>query len=34
MNYGPDEEMLPVNEFVEKPIEPAKLVEKVKKILG
>ena len=34
MNYGPDEEMLPVNEFIEKPIEPAKLVEKVKKILG
>ena len=31
--YDKDDEMVPVDEFVEKPVEPAKLVEIVKKHL-
>jgi hypothetical protein len=31
--YEPDEEFLPVTEFIEKPLPPAKLVEKVGQML-
>jgi DNA-binding response OmpR family regulator len=34
MEYGRDSEVLPVDEFVEKPIAPAKLIAKVKNLLG
>jgi DNA-binding response OmpR family regulator len=33
MTFGKDAEMLPVNDFIEKPIVPAKLVEKILSIL-
>ncbi len=32
--YDKDGEMLPVNDFVSKPVYPAVLIEKVKKLLG
>ncbi len=32
--YGKDEDLVPVNEFFEKPIEPSVLVEKVKSLLS
>jgi DNA-binding response OmpR family regulator len=34
MEYGVDNAMIPVDDFVEKPISPAALVEKVAKLLG
>lgn len=34
MEYGPDNAMVPVDEFVEKPISPAALIEKVGELLG
>jgi CheY-like chemotaxis protein len=33
MRFGPDKEYLPVDAFLEKPIEPAKLLEQVRKHL-
>ena len=33
MKFGRDDEMVPVDEFVEKPIDPATLVTKVKELL-
>jgi CheY-like chemotaxis protein len=33
LRFGPDEDYLPVDDFVEKPLEPSKLVEKVQKLL-
>ena len=33
-DYDKDGEMLPVNDFVSKPVYPAVLIEKVKKLLG
>ena len=33
MRFGPDQEYLPVDAFLEKPIEPAKLLEQVRKHL-
>jgi CheY-like chemotaxis protein len=33
LRFGPDEDYLPVDDFVEKPLEPSELVEKVKKLL-
>lgn len=33
LQIGPDEEIVPVDEFVEKPIEPATLIEKVRWLL-
>jgi CheY-like chemotaxis protein len=33
MRFGPDQEYLPVDAFLEKPIEPAKLLEQVRKYL-
>ncbi len=32
--FGKDAEMVPVNEFLEKPIDPIKLLGKVKELLG
>lgn len=34
MKYGKDKELIPVNDFQEKPIEPAKLLAKVKELLS
>lgn len=34
LRFGPDEDYLPVDDFVEKPLEPSALVEKVKELLG
>jgi DNA-binding response OmpR family regulator len=34
MSFGRDDEMVPVDEFLEKPIEPAVLVAKVKDLLS
>jgi CheY-like chemotaxis protein len=34
LRFGPDEEYLPVDDFVEKPLEPSALVKKVEKLLG
>lgn len=34
MRYGKDDEMVPVDEFQEKPIEPAALLAKVSELLG
>jgi CheY-like chemotaxis protein len=34
LRFGPDEDYLPVDDFVEKPLEPSALVEKVGKLLG
>ena len=34
LRFGPDEDYLPVDDFVEKPLEPSELVEKVEKLLG
>ena len=34
LRFGPDEDYLPVDDFVEKPLEPSALVEKVEKLLG
>ena len=34
LRFGPDEDYLPVDDFVEKPLEPAALVEKVEKLLA
>ena len=34
IQYGKDDEMVPVNEFVEKPVDPKTLVAKVKKLLS
>lgn len=34
MSFGRDDEMVPVDEFEEKPIEPAVLVAKIKALLG
>jgi len=33
LQIGPDEEIVPVDEFVEKPVDPATLVEKVRWLL-
>ena len=33
MDFAKDKDMVPVNEFVEKPIEPEQLVKKVEKLL-
>ena len=33
LRFGPDQDYLPVDEFVEKPLEPGALVEKVEKLL-
>jgi DNA-binding response OmpR family regulator len=33
MKYGKDNELIPVNDFQEKPIEPSKLLAKVKELL-
>jgi CheY-like chemotaxis protein len=33
LRFGPDEDYLPVDDFVEKPLEPSELVEKVGKLL-
>jgi hypothetical protein len=33
LRFGPDEEYLPVDDFVEKPLEPSALVQKVEKLL-
>jgi CheY-like chemotaxis protein len=33
LRFGPDEDYLPVDDFVEKPLEPGDLVEKVGKLL-
>ena len=34
LRFGPDADYLPVDEFVEKPVQPAVLLEKVKKLLA
>jgi CheY-like chemotaxis protein len=34
LRFGPDEDYLPVDEFVDKPIDPDDLVKKVKTLLG
>ena len=34
LRFGPDDDYLPVDDFVEKPLEPSALVEKVEKLLG
>jgi len=34
LRFGPEEDYLPVDDFVEKPIEPASLVRKVEELLG
>jgi CheY-like chemotaxis protein len=34
LRFGPDEDYLPVNDFVEKPLEPGALVEKVQQLLA
>ena len=34
LRFGPDTNYLPVDEFVEKPVQPAALLEKVKKLLA
>jgi CheY-like chemotaxis protein len=34
LRFGPDDDYLPVDDFVEKPLEPGELVEKVEKLLG
>ena len=34
LRFGPDEDYLPVDDFVEKPIEPGTLVKKVEGLLG
>ncbi len=33
LRFGPDEDYLPVDDFVEKPLQPSALVEKVKELL-
>jgi hypothetical protein len=33
LRFGPDDEYLPVDDFVEKPLEPSDLLEKIKKLL-
>jgi DNA-binding response OmpR family regulator len=34
LRFGPDKEYLPVDAFIEKPIEPAELLKKVRKLLA
>jgi len=34
LRFAPDEDYLPVDDFVEKPLEPKALVQKVEKLLG
>ena len=34
LRFGPDEDYLPVDDFVEKPLEPGVLVEKVRELLS
>jgi len=34
LNYGRDDEMVPVNDFVEKPVKPATLLKKIDALLG
>jgi CheY-like chemotaxis protein len=34
LRFAPDEDYLPVDDFVEKPLEPRALVQKVEKLLG
>jgi len=34
LRFAPDEDYLPVDDFVEKPLEPSALVQKVEKLLG
>jgi CheY-like chemotaxis protein len=34
LRFGPDEAYLPVNDFVEKPIDPDVLLEKVQRLIG
>lgn len=34
MSYGRDEEMVPVNDFVEKPVKPATLIKKIEALLS
>jgi CheY-like chemotaxis protein len=34
LRFSPDEDYLPVDDFVEKPLEPSALVQKVEKLLG
>jgi two-component system alkaline phosphatase synthesis response regulator PhoP len=34
LRFGPDRDYLPVDDFVEKPVEPGILVQKVEKLLG
>lgn len=34
LRFGPDEDYLPVDDFVEKPIEPGELLEKVRSLTG
>jgi len=34
LRFGPDESYLPVDDFVEKPVDPEVLLEKVSKLLG
>ena len=34
LRFKPDEDYLPVDDFVEKPLEPSALVDKVQKLLG
>ena len=34
LRFGPDDDYLPVDDFVEKPLEPSALVKKVEKLLG
>ncbi len=34
MDYGKDSELIPVDDYVEKPVDPAVLVEKINALLG
>ena len=34
LRFGPDEDYLPVDDFVEKPIEPSALLQKIEQLLG
>jgi hypothetical protein len=34
LRFAPDKDYLPVDDFVEKPLEPSALVQKVEKLLG
>jgi CheY-like chemotaxis protein len=34
LRFGPDDDYLPVDDFVEKPLEPAALIEKVEQLLA